>query len=370
MNERIIPIADVRRRLPTSVGVAARPLTAGTAMVDMLDRPLRDLRISVTDRCNFRCTYCMPKEVFDRDYQYLPHRDLLSFEEVSRLANVFVGLGVTKIRLTGGEPLLRKGIETLIEQLAQLRTPAGEPLDLTLTTNGALLERKAAALAAAGLKRVTVSLDALDDAIFRRMNDVEFPVRKVLDGIDAAAAAGLAPIKINMVVQRGVNDHQVLAMAERFRHSGHVLRFIEYMDVGSSNGWKLDEVVPSRTLVERIGAVHPIHALSAHALGETAERWAYDDGAGELGFISSVSHAFCGECTRARLSTDGRLFTCLFATEGWDLRSVLRQDADDGPVRDALAAIWSGRTDRYSELRGQVVREPEHGKVEMSFIGG
>ncbi|CAN5302358.1 GTP 3',8-cyclase MoaA [soil metagenome] len=368
MNERIIPIVDGRRRSPPP-GSARASGNDGALVLDALDRPLRDLRISVTDRCNFRCTYCMPKEVFDRDYQYLPHRDLLSFEEISRLANVFAGLGVSKIRLTGGEPLLRKGIETLIGQLSQLRTPAGKPLDLTLTTNGALLERKAKALAAAGLKRITVSLDALDDAVFRRMNDVEFPVDTVLAGIDAAAAAGL-PVKINMVVQRGVNDHQVVPMAERFRNNPHVLRFIEYMDVGSSNGWQLDQVVPSRTLVERIGAIHPLHALSAHALGETAERWAYDDGAGELGFISSVSHAFCGECTRARLSTDGRLYTCLFAADGWDLRTLLRQQADDAQLRDAVTSIWSGRDDRYSELRSQTTRSSERSKVEMSFIGG
>ena len=293
MSERVIPLVDERSRV-RAAQVPAQAVAADGQVRDTLARPLRDLRISVTDRCNFRCSYCMPKEIFDKDHAYLPQGDLLRFEEITRVARLFVAHGVRKIRLTGGEPLLRKNIETLIEQLAALRTIDGQALDITLTTNGSLLARKARSLRDAGLQRVTVSLDGLDDTVFRRMNDVDFPVAAVLDGIDAAHAAGLAPIKINMVVKRGTNDHEIVPMARHFRRSGQVLRFIEYMDVGATNGWRMDEVLPSSEVVQRIAAHWPLHALDAAAPGETAERWAYDDGAGEIGVISSVTQAFCG----------------------------------------------------------------------------
>jgi cyclic pyranopterin phosphate synthase len=337
-------------------------------VVDRRGRPLRDLRISVTDRCNFRCTYCMPKEVFDKNYRFLPHADLLTFEEITRLARLFIEHGVEKIRLTGGEPLLRKDLEKLIAMLAGLTTRGGRPLDLTLTTNGSILARKARSLAAAGLRRVTVSLDALDDAIFRRMNDVDFPVRDVLDGIDAAAAAGFAPIKVNMVVKRGANDHEIVSMARRFKGTGHILRFIEFMDVGSSNGWRMDDVVPSAEVVRRIGAELPLEPIDPNYYGEVAERWRYRDGAGEIGVISSVTQAFCRTCTRARLSTDGMLYTCLFATAGYDLRALLRGGGADREVHDAIARIWSARGDRYSELR--TAETAKSRKIEMSYIGG
>jgi cyclic pyranopterin phosphate synthase len=310
----------------------------------------------------------MPKEVFDRNYRFLPHAELLTFEEITRLARLFIEHGVEKIRLTGGEPLLRKDLEKLIEMLAGLTTRAGRPLDLTLTTNGSILARKAKSLAAAGLKRVTVSLDALDDAIFRRMNDVDFPVRDVLAGIDAAAAAGLAPIKINMVVKRGVNDHQILPMARHFKGSGRILRFIEFMDVGSSNGWRMDDVVPSSEVIRRIDAELPLEAIDPNYPGEVAERWRYRDGSGEIGVISSVTHAFCRDCTRARLSTEGRLYLCLFAQRGYDLRALLRGGASDAQIATAIGQIWTQRADRYSELRSAAtVALP---KIEMSYIGG
>jgi cyclic pyranopterin phosphate synthase len=367
MTQRVVPILDARTaalRPPLSA-----PTEAPTGHVaDRLDRPLRDLRISVTDRCNFRCTYCMPREVFDADYRFLPHGDLLSFEEITRLARLFVAHGVEKIRLTGGEPLLRKNLERLIEMLAPLTTPSGAPLDLTLTTNGSILERKARALRDAGLQRVTVSLDALDDALFRQMNDAEFPVRDVLAGIDAAAAAGLAPVKVNMVVKRGVNDSQILPMARYFHGSGHVLRFIEFMDVGASNGWKMDDVLPSAELVARIDAELPLLPIDAEYRGEVAERWRYRDGGGEIGLISSVTQAFCRDCTRARLSTEGRLYLCLFAQAGYDLRVLLRGGTDDAQISTALAQIWRGRSDRYSELRGE--QTAGRRKIEMSYIGG
>jgi cyclic pyranopterin phosphate synthase len=345
-------------------------------VADALQRPLRDLRISVTDRCNFRCSYCMPKEVFDKDYPYLPQSDLLSFEEITRVARQFVALGVRKIRLTGGEPLLRKHIEVLIEQLAQLQTPEGQPLDLTLTTNGSLLARKARALKAAGLRRVTVSLDGLDDQVFRRMNDVDFPVAQVLEGLDAAQAAGLGPIKINMVVKRGTNDHEIVPMAKYFRGSGHVLRFIEYMDVGTTNGWRMDEVLPSADVVSRLQTQWPLVPLQATTSGETAQRWAYADGAGEVGVISSVTQAFCGDCNRARLSTEGQLYLCLFANQGHDLRTLVRGGASDEQIAAAIAAIWQGRDDRYSQLRAAMPGDPGdlagtgQRRVEMSYIGG
>ncbi len=375
MSDRVIPLVALRPPAqPVAVPVRAR---ADSGPVhDRLRRPLRDLRISVTDRCNFRCSYCMPKEVFDKDYPYLPHADLLSFEEITRVARQFAALGVRKIRLTGGEPLLRKNIEVLIGQLASLRTPEGQPLDLTLTTNGSLLARKAQALKAAGLQRVTVSLDGLDDAVFRRMNDVDFPVDQVLEGLEAARAAGLGPIKVNMVVKRGTNDHEILPMARHFRGSGHVLRFIEYMDVGATNGWRMDEVLPSAEVVGRLQAQWPLLPLEPSAPGETAQRWAYADGAGEIGVISSVTQAFCGDCNRARLSTEGSLYLCLFASQGHDLRALLRGGASDEQIAAALAEIWQGRGDRYSELRSQRQdpgAPPSDGgprRVEMSYIGG
>lgn len=331
-------------------------------MLDRRARPMRDLRISVTDRCNFRCPYCMPKTVFGRDYPFLERSELLSFEEIERVARAAVACGVRKIRLTGGEPLLRKGIEKLIEQLAPLGA------ELTLTTNGVLLPKLAARLHSAGLQRVTVSLDALDDAVFRRMNDADVGVAEVLDGIAAAAQAGLGPIKVNCVVQRGANDDQIVPMARHFRGSGHILRFIEYMDVGSSNGWKMDEVVSAGEIIERIGAEYPLQALEARYTGEVAERWAYQDGAGEIGVIASVTQAFCRDCTRLRLSTDGKLYTCLFATHGHDLRALLRGGADDAALVEKFSAVWSQRVDRYSELRQS--GQPVVHKIEMSYIGG
>ena len=378
MAARTIPLIDQRAAARAAV-VPARPIAADGLLADALGRPLRDLRISVTDRCNFRCSYCMPKEVFDKDYPYLPHSDLLTFEEITRIAGQFVAHGVRKIRLTGGEPLLRKNIEILIRQLAALRTVDGEPLDITLTTNGSLLARKAAALKAAGLQRVTVSLDGLDDAVFRSMNDVDFPVAEVLEGIDAARQAGLGPIKVNMVVKRGTNDHEILPMARHFRGTGIVLRFIEYMDVGATNGWRMNEVMPSAEVLQHIRSELPLVQLEPSATGETAGRWGYADehgrhakDAGEIGVISSVTQAFCGDCNRARLSTEGQLYLCLFATQGNDLRSLVRGGASDAELASAIAAIWQGRTDRYSQLRSTMAPDTGTGarRVEMSYIGG
>jgi GTP 3',8-cyclase len=323
---------------------------------------MRDLRISVTDRCNFRCVYCMPKEVFGRDYAFLDRRELLTFEEIERLSRGFVAHGVEKIRITGGEPLVRRDVERLIEQLAAI-----DGLDLTLTTNGSLLPQKAQALRDAGLRRVTVSLDSLDDEVFSAMNDVDFPVERVLDGIDAAAAAGL-PVKVNMVVKRGLNEDAILPMAREFRARGHILRFIEYMDVGHTNGWRMDDVVPAAEIVETIGAEFPLEPLDPNYPGEVARRWRYKDGAGEIGVIASVTQPFCGDCTRARLSAEGRLYTCLFAMRGHDLRALLRGGATDGELHEAIGRIWTNRADRYSELRSaQTAGLP---KVEMSYIGG
>lgn len=374
---RVIPLVDQRRDAPLPAPRDEEGVRAGL-LQDRLGRPLTDLRISVTDRCNFRCSYCMPKEVFDKNHVYLPHSALLSFEEITRLARVFVDQGVRKIRLTGGEPLLRKNIEHLIEQLAALRTPDGSPLDLTLTTNGSLLARKAHALRAAGLQRVTVSLDALDDAVFRRMNDMDFPVADVLAGIDAAREAGLGPIKVNMVVKRGTNEQEILPMARHFRerHGGDVvLRFIEYMDVGATNGWRMDEVMPSADVVAHIAAELPLRPLEASAPGETAQRWAYADGRGEIGVISSVTQAFCRDCSRLRLSTEGRVYLCLFASQGHDLRQLLRGGADDEALARTVRSIWTQRGDRYSELRArrpadEVDGGPAPRRVEMSYIGG
>ena len=371
MNQHVVRVSEIGRAPRPASGAHAVPATG--VLLDRLARPLTDLRISVTDRCNFRCSYCMPKEVFDKDYQYLPHGALLSFEEITRLASLFASHGVRKIRLTGGEPLLRKNLEVLVEQLAALRTPDGQPLDLTLTTNGSLLARKAQALKAAGLKRVTVSLDGLDDTVFRSMNDVDFPVAEVLAGIEAAQAAGLGPIKVNMVVKRGTNEQEILPMARHFRGSGVVLRFIEYMDVGATNGWRMDEVLPSAEVVSRLAAEFPLRPLEATAAGETAQRWAYADGGGEIGVISSVTQAFCHDCSRARLSTEGKLYLCLFASQGHDLRPLLRGDADDAQIASALGHIWQGRSDRYSELRAQRLPDTDSAaprRVEMSYIGG
>ena len=339
---------------------------------DALSRPLHDLRISVTDRCNFRCVYCMPKEVFDKDYAYLPHSSLLSFEEITRIARLFVAHGVEKIRLTGGEPLLRKNLERLVGMLAELRTPYGRPLDLTLTTNGSLLARKAQSLKDAGLNRVTVSLDSLDDATFKRMNDVDFAVGDVLEGLEAAHKAGLGPIKVNMVVKAGMNDQEIVPMARHFKGSPYILRFIEYMDVGASNGWNMREVVPSAEVVRRISAEMPLAPVDANYTGETAARWRYVNGGGEVGVISSVTQAFCKDCSRARLSTEGKLYTCLFATRGSDLRALLRAGRSDAEISTAIAHLWRARSDRYSETRtinteGLVLGAR---KVEMSYIGG
>jgi cyclic pyranopterin phosphate synthase len=333
-------------------------------LADRGGRALHDLRISVTDRCNFRCTYCMPREVFDANYSFLPHEEILTFEEIVRMARIFHGHGTRKIRLTGGEPLLRRGIDRLV---AMLRAALPD-VDLTLTTNGSALKAQARALREAGLDRITVSLDSLDDATFRAMNDADFPVAKVLEGIDAAAAAGLSPIKINMVVKRGVNDHQVVDMARYFRGSGHIVRFIEFMDVGSTNGWRMDDVIASQEIVRRISSQFALEPAEANYAGEVAGRWRYLDGGGEIGVISSVTEAFCSTCTRARLSTDGHLYTCLFAQRGYDLKSLMRSGADDGELAAAVAGIWQSREDRYSEIR--TAETARSRKVEMSFIGG
>jgi cyclic pyranopterin phosphate synthase len=341
----------------------SQPATPPSGPRDRLGRPLRDLRISVTDRCNFRCVYCMPKEVFGSDYQFLERKEILAFEEIARVVRIFASLGTEKIRLTGGEPLVRRNLEQLIGQLS------GIPgLDLTLTTNGSLLERKATALKKAGLDRITVSLDALDDATFKRMNDVDFPVSKVLAGIEAASAAGLNPVKVNMVVKRGMNEKDILPMARRFRGTGHILRFIEYMDVGHTNGWRMNDVVTAREIVETISSEMPLEPANANYQGEVAQRWRYKDGSGEIGVIASVTQAFCRDCTRIRLSTEGKLYTCLFATTGFDLRALLRSGASDDEIRDAVAALWTKRSDRYSEIRSSQTGKLE--KIEMSYIGG
>ena len=380
MTVKVIPLADIRyaARMPH---IPDQPSGPSGLLSDTLGRPLRDLRISVTDRCNFRCSYCMPKEVFDKDYVFLPQSSLLSFEEITRLARIFVAHGVEKFRLTGGEPLLRKHLEVLIEMLARLQTPEGQPLDMTLTTNASVLAKKAQSLKDAGLQRVTVSLDSMDDAIFRRMNGVDFPVADVLKGIETSQKVGLWPIKVNMVVKRGVNDTEILPMARYFRHSGAVLRFIEYMDVGATNGWRMSEVLPSAQVIERINAEFPLTAINPNYIGETAERWRYADGAGEIGVISSVTQAFCKDCTRARLSTEGKLFLCLFASQGHDLRALLRGGSADDQIAAAVGHIWQARTDRYSELRAALPADVDptedcalskflSTRVEMSYIGG
>src|SRR5688572_8243948 len=356
MPTKVIPI--VAR---ASGKAAAAPFQDGV-LVDTRGRPMRDLRISVTDRCNFRCVYCMPREVFEAGHEFLPQSAILSFEEITRLARIFVGLGVQKIRLTGGEPLVRKQLPRLVGMLS------GLGVETTLTTNGSLLAKQARALKDAGLERVTVSLDSLDEATFRAMNDADFPVGKVTEGIEAAAAAGLNPLKINMVVKRGVNDEGIVAMARRWRGTGHIVRFIEYMDVGATNGWRMDDVVPSAEVIQRIGEVWPLEPVDANYTGEVAERWRYKDGAGEVGVISSVTQAFCSSCNRMRLSTEGSLYTCLFAQGGHDLKALVRGGASDEEIRNEIAAVWKQRSDRYSEIRTSHTSAIK--KVEMSYIGG
>ena len=387
VSERVIPIiTQPLGNLPLPSFEEGAHALSGANLKDRLERPLRDLRISVTDRCNFRCSYCMPKEIFNSDYTYLPHSALLSFEEITRTAKSFIALGVEKIRLTGGEPLLRKNLEVLVEQLAALRTASGKPLDITLTTNGSLLARKAKSLKDAGLKRVTISLDGLDDAVFKSMNDVDFPVSDVLEGIAAAQAAGLGPIKVNMVVKRGTNEQEILPMARYFKGTGIALRFIEYMDVGATNGWRMNEVMPSADVLKMLQSEFSLMPLAPSQIGETAERWGYlnahgehEPHLGEVGFISSVTQAFCSDCNRARLTTEGQLYLCLFATQGYDLKSLVRENQDPNALTQAIAAIWSQRADRYSELR-QAEKDSSNAtadqanatrrKVEMSYIGG
>ncbi|MBU3575166.1 GTP 3',8-cyclase MoaA [Polynucleobacter sp. UK-Mo-2m-Kol15] len=370
MVEKVIPIRlDEGKGLKPSI--PGQLMAMNTSTQDTRGRPLRDLRISVTDRCNFRCTYCMPKEIFDKDYPYLSHDELLSFEEITRLTTIFASLGVEKIRLTGGEPLLRKNLEVLIEMLAKIRTTADQPLDLTLTTNGSILRKKAVSLKAAGLHRLTISLDGLNDDIFKKMNDVDFPVADVLDGIAAAKEAGFANLKVNMVVKKGTNDQEIIGMAKHFKGSGVTLRFIEFMDVGSSNGWDMTQVLPSQEVADRINAIFPIEPMEANYPGEVAQRWRYLDGSGEIGFISSVTQTFCHECTRARISTDGQLYLCLFANEGFDFKTLLRSGRSDLEIANAIMSTWAGRSDHYSEIRGSnTIGSNSSRKVEMSYIGG
>ena len=365
----VIPLTDIRSAAPAAARdafvreAANAPARVDAPAVDTRHRPLRDLRISVTDRCNFRCVYCMPKDVYGRDFPFLPHAELLTFEEIARLASVFVRQGVQKIRLTGGEPLLRRNLERLVAMLAKL-----PDADLTLTTNGALLAKKARALRDAGLSRVTVSLDALDDPTFRAMNDVDFPVARVLEGIDAAHAAGLAPLKINAVVKRGLNEHAIVPLARHFRGSGHIVRFIEYMDVGHTNGWRMDHVVPAAEIIAAIDRVFPLEPIERNYPGEVAQRWRYRDSGQEIGVIASVTQAFCRDCTRVRLSTDGKIYTCLFADSGYDLRALLRGGYADDQIGNAVGAIWRQRVDRYSEIR--TANTPRESRIEMSYIGG
>ena len=366
----IIPLTDIRATASAAAreafvrAAANAPVADESSLpVDVRRRPLHDLRISVTDRCNFRCVYCMPKDVYGRDFPFLPHADLLTFEEITRIAKVFVRQGVRKIRLTGGEPLLRRNLERLIAMLAAI----GD-VDITLTTNGALLARKARALRDAGLNRVTVSLDALDDPTFRAMNDVDFPVARVLEGIDAAQAAGLGPIKINAVIKRGMNEHAIVPLARHFRDSGHIVRFIEYMDVGHTNGWRMDHVVPAAEIVAAIDDEFPLDPVDPNYTGEVAQRWRYRDNGHEIGVIASVTQAFCRDCTRVRLATDGKLYTCLFADAGYDLRALLREPYSDAQIANAITAIWQRRADRYSEIR--TANTPKPSRIEMSYIGG
>ena len=370
MTHPIFPIYSQDETTRTNRPFPALPGADG-AVLDKLGRPLRDLRISVTDRCNFRCVYCMPKQVFGKDFRFIPHSDMLSFEEITRIARLCVAMGVEKIRLTGGEPLLRKNIERLVGQLAELKTPDGRCVDLTLTTNGSLLAKKARPLYDAGLRRLTVSLDALDDTVFRKMNDVGFSVADVLHGIDTALSTGFAPVKVNTVIKRGMNEDQILPLARYFRNTPVILRFIEYMDVGSSNDWNSRKIVPATELVRKIDAETPLEPLEQNYRGETARRWRYRDGSGEVGVIASVTQAFCRDCTRLRLSTEGKLYKCLFATDGYDLRFMLRDGWSDKEIAASLALHWQHRDNRYSELRGNLPATDISGrKIEMSYIGG
>jgi len=348
--------------------LAANAFDGRPGLSDRFGRALRDLRISVTDRCNFRCTYCMPAEIFGRDFAFLPHSEVLTFEEITTVARVFVELGVEKLRITGGEPLVRRDLPALLAQLAQLRTPDGREVDLTLTTNGSALRALARPLRDAGLKRITVSLDSLDDEVFRSMNGIDFPVRRVLDGIAAAKEAGFNPIKVNMVVKRGTNEDSILPMARWAREQGAILRFIEFMDVGTANGWKMDEVVTAREIVDRISPELPLEPAEANYRGEVADRWRYADGGGEIGVIASVSGPFCGDCTRARLSADGKLYTCLFSAKGHDIRAILRGGGGEPEVRDLVDRTWRARVDRYSELRTEATSKLP--RVEMFAMGG
>lgn len=371
MSKKIINIANISQQASSPALPSVLEEPTGT-LLDMRNRPLQDLRISLTDRCNFRCVYCMPRSIFDKDHPFLPRTSLLSFEEIIRLTQIFVDHGVSKIRLTGGEPLLRKNIEKLIEQLAQIKTVDGKNLDLTLTTNGAILGKKAQALKDAGLTRVTVSLDALDETTFKQMNDADFPVSDVLEGLEVAHKIGLDSIKINMVVKGGMNDREIVPMARYFKNTPFILRFIEYMDVGASNGWKMEEVIPSAEVVRRISAEMPLEMIPPRNISDTAERWRYKDGLGEIGLISSVTKAFCHSCVRARISTEGMLYTCLFASSGYDLRALLRDDKSDQEISTAIAHLWRARDDRYSELRSAETDglTPTARKIEMSYIGG
>ena len=343
--------------------------TSPPFITDTEQRPLRDLRISVTDRCNLRCTYCMPREIFGKDFVFLPRDELLDFEEIERVARLFVQLGVHKIRLSGGEPLMRHGIERLIEKLAKLTDIDGQPVDIALTTNGVMLAKKAQTLKDAGLSRLTVSLDGLSDETFKRMSDSATSAATVLDGISSAQAVGLRPVKVNMVVKRGVNEHEVIPLLNHFRHTGIILRFIEFMDVGSTNGWRMNDVLTAQEILESIQAHYPIQAIAPNYNGEVAKRWAFNDGSGEFGIVASVTQAFCHDCSRLRLSTDGKLFTCLFATNGVDLRDPLRRGADDEALRQLITRTWAQRTDRYSLDRHDGKALPGR-KIEMSYIGG
>lgn len=371
MSAAVIPVIDREHARATVLSLPV-PVTGavreeGGRIIDTRGRPLRDLRISVTDACNFRCRYCMPKEKFPSRHQFLAHTELLTFEEIERLVRIFVKLGIEKVRLTGGEPLLRKHVDVLVHKLKSIRTRQGQPLDVAMTTNATLLARMAGKLKAAGLNRVTVSLDALSEPLFQSINDVGFPAAKVLEGIDAARAAGLS-VKVNTVVKRGMNEGEVLPLCEHFRNTGIVLRFIEYMDAGTANGWRMDEVVPSSELVQKISAKWPLKPVDACYRGEVASRWAYADGAGEVGFISSVTQAFCRDCTRARLSVEGGLFLCLFADRGYDIRTMLRGGATDEEILEAVARIWTNRDNHYSEIRTEATAGLR--RVEMQYIGG
>lgn len=371
MSDRTIAIVDERQtaspmRLPVPISGHIRIVEG--KLTDALGRPLRDLRISVTDHCNFRCRYCMPKEKFDSKHQFLAHTELLSFEEILRLVKIFTGYGIEKVRLTGGEPLLRKHIEDLIASLKSLKTHKGVPLDVAMTTNAALLARKAQSLKDAGLDRVTVSLDALDEELFQSINDVGFPAAKVIEGIEAAKSVGF-PVKVNTVLKRGMNEDQILPLVEKFRHTGIILRFIEYMDAGTANGWRMNDVIPSAEVVAIINERYPIVPVDPNYVGETASRWKFVDGAGEIGFISSVTQAFCRECSRVRLSIEGSLVLCLFADRGYDLRTLLRGGATDEELREAIGRIWTQRTDHYSEIRLSQTHIPRN-RIEMQYIGG